>query len=201
MAPAIETASRLFGELFGKPCEVAGLTMADQLQFWQWQNRVAIAVKAEAIMKAHSIARRVLPTGFLLQFVRDSGDIADDNLQTAWANLLASATESDANDHVAFVHSLKQLSPIDAIVLTTLIDAGPEEPKTKPAAIAKLLGLSKEQVAMSYAVFEHLGFFTPTRSRLKTYAIRFIRACFANDEALDLYLERQSSLPYGVVVD
>ena len=147
------------------------------------------------------IPARVLTPDFFLPFVRDCGDASDESLQDAWARLLASAVEDDDCEHVAFVHALKNLSGTDIKVLDCLISIGYMERDKRADAIANELGLTPERVRMSIQIFEHLGFFTPTSRRLKGFAVAFVRACVADNAALEKYLEAQKQAPSTIVAD
>ena len=197
----IETACNLLEAVLGQPCEAVGGLLTDQIHAWQWKRRIAILEEAESILARKGIASRVLPPAFAIPFLRESGDSADENLQTAWANLLASAVESDQNCHIGFVHTLKQLSPADALVLAAMFELGPVPPSEQVDRLADATGLEREIVVMSFADFERLGFFTPTRKRLKSFAFHFARACFENHDAIELYREKQGELPTTPIAD
>jgi hypothetical protein len=190
LAPAIETTCRLIESLVGEPCKVIGATLADQFTFWQWLNRVNIAGKVEKILEERKVAARVLPPDFIFPAIRECGDAADDDLQTAWARLLAGAIEDDKNARVAFVHTLKQLSPTDAKVLTTIVERGPESTK-RIKQIAAAMGLAPEVALASLATLRHLGFFSVGGKRLTDFGILFCKACFANHDAVDQYVKTQ----------
>ena len=187
----IETACKLFESLLGQPVEVAGQTVADQIQAWQWSNRVRIAEKVEEKLKRDSIARRVLLPEFLLPLMRDCGDACDDRLQEMWADLLVSAIENQDREHVAFLKTLSQFSPTDARVLNTMLEIQFRKRDERAQAIAEELGIDKSTVKVSLANFEHLGFFTPTQRGLKSFAVLFIRACVRNDDIVDRFIKSQ----------
>ena len=191
LAKPIETACKLVESLLGKPFEVAGESLSDQVQHWQWQNRVRIATKVEKILDDRDIPRRILLPDFLLPLMRDCGDAADDDLQSAWANLLVAAIESDASEHVAFISTLKQLSPLDARVLNALINHGYIKRDERATVIANLLDVDKSLVQLSFDNFVHLGFFSPSQRALRGFAKRFVRAIFGDDDALNKYIESQ----------
>src|SRR5690606_11972383 len=88
---------------------------------WQWRNRVHIAEKTQKILNERQVASRVLPLPFLVPYFRSCGEVEDEQLQDAWARLLAAAITDDAAQHVAFVQTLQQLSPLDVRVLNALI--------------------------------------------------------------------------------
>ena len=105
--PVVETGCKLVESLLGEPCKIAGEMLADQLYFWQWLNRVRMANRADAVMKANGIAVRVLPPGFLVPLLQAAGDVDDPELQEMWANLLASGAADEKHCHPAFIHALR----------------------------------------------------------------------------------------------
>jgi hypothetical protein len=118
--PVVETGCQLLDRLFGKPCEVAGNRVADQIYGWQWANRVRMAARAKVHIEGKGIAPRVLPPGFLIPLVEAAGNIDDPELQDLWARLLASGVESDNCQHPAFVRVLQQISPKEATLLNLI---------------------------------------------------------------------------------
>lgn len=109
-----KSAVGLIDKLLGKPCEVAGAMIADQLYFWQWKNRIKIAEKAQKILKQKEIAAKVLPAGFLVPLLDAAGNVEDETLQDMWASLLVSGVENDQHQHPAFVSILRDCFKMDA---------------------------------------------------------------------------------------
>lgn len=197
----IDTACNLIENLLGQPFKIAGDALSDQVRMWQWQNRLRIADKAKAIMEERRIEERQLHPDFLLPYIKDCGDASDETLQDAWARLLASAVEDEANEHIAFVNILKSMNGMDVRVLRAMIALGYAEPRERAKPIADQLGVSIDLVRMSIANFEHLGFFTPTQRSLKSFATRFINACEGPSEDLDAYLVQQNAAKKSIVMD
>ena len=115
--PLVETACNLIEKLAGRPCEIAGEMLADQLVLWQWQQRIRIFGRAEAIMKTENIAARTIPTGFLLPLLEAAGKIEEDQLQTLWSNLIASAAESETACEASYIETLRGMSCREASLL------------------------------------------------------------------------------------
>lgn len=197
----VDTACKLIEALLGEPFRIAGDALADHVRLWQWKNRLRIVDRAEEIMRRRGIHPRALNADFLLPFIRDCGDTSADTLQDAWARLLSAAVEDESNEHIAFVNTLRNLTACDAQVANCLIDLGYMEPDYRVPAISDRLGLPRDRVQLSIHNLEHLGFFTPTQRRLKGFAVRFLRACVANSEALDKYLQGQHAAKSAVVMD
>jgi hypothetical protein len=118
--PIVQTASRLIEKLAGRPCEIAGEMLADQLYMWQWQQRIRIFHRAEKVMEREGIAARTLPSGFLIPLLAAAGNIEDETLQEMWSNLIASAAESDAGCEPSFIETLKGLSVREARLLQAI---------------------------------------------------------------------------------
>ena len=196
----IDTACKLFESLLGQPVEVAGQTVADQIQAWQWSNRVRIAEKVEEKLKEDSIARRVLLPDYLLPLMRDCGDAGDERLQNMWADLLVSAIDDQDAEHVAFLKTINQFSPNDARALKTMLTIGFRKRDERAKAIASELDMDESSVRVSLANFDHLGFFTPSQRGVKSFAVHFMRACFRDDEMVNRYIDSQDK-GGGVLVD
>lgn len=197
----IETACNLIESLLGRPFEVAGSALADQVQVWQWRNRIRIAERTQSIMERKGIARRVLPPDFLLPLIRECGDTSDETLQEAWARLLSEAVADETVQHVGFIHTLRELTPNDAKVINSLIDLGPIDVKERVPKLAESTGMSPDRVQLSLSNLDRLGFFTPTGTRMKAFAARFLRLCLVEDEKLDKYLASEKEIKRKVVMD
>lgn len=197
----VDTACKLIESLLGKPFEVAGSALADQVQMWQWRNRVRIAERAHQMIEESGIARRVLPPDFLLPLIRDCGDTSDETLQEAWARLLAAAVADDAAQHIGFVHILKQLAPADAKVLDALVKLGPLKVKERADKLAEATELPKDCVKLSLSNLQHLAFFTPTGKRFLSFAVHFLRTCLVDRDKLERYLALEKEMGRGVVRD
>ena len=197
----VKTACDLIESLLGKPFEVAGAALADQVQIWQWRNRIRIAERAQSIMEQKGIARRILPPDFLLPLIRECGDTSDETLQEAWARLLSGAVADETARHVGFIHTLSQLAPNDTKVLNKWIELGPIERKERIPKLAEATGMSPDCVRLSLGNLQRLGFFTPTGRRLRDFGVRFLRVCLVENEKLDKYLALQKELKPIAVAD
>ncbi|UUO06945.1 DUF4393 domain-containing protein [Blastopirellula sp. J2-11] len=120
LRPVSEAAASLLEKLLGEPCQLAGGILADQIYVWQWRNRISILHKAQAIVEKDQIAAKVLPPGFLLPLIDAAGNVDEDELQSLWAGLLASAIEDSSSCNKAFVETLRVLGPSDVKILRRL---------------------------------------------------------------------------------
>lgn len=124
--PVIELGCGLLKSLLGKPCQVAGEMMADQVYYWRWRNRVRIAERAAKLLAEREVAAKALPPGFLLPLLERAGDCDDEDLQARWAALIASGVAEERHRHPAYSHLLSQLSRDEAVLLEALGAAAPE---------------------------------------------------------------------------
>jgi len=118
--PIVEEGVKLLDSLFGRSFKIAGEMLADQFHKWQWQNRIRIAARAEQILKQNKIASRVLPKGFLLNFVEKAGNVEDETLQEIWARLLAAAVANDDRQDPLLLSVAERFMPSDAKLLDKL---------------------------------------------------------------------------------
>jgi hypothetical protein len=180
---AVKTGYALLKDLFGKPLQVAGDMLADQIYWWQWENRIRIAHLAEGILAESEVARRVLPPGFLLPLLEACGDVDDASLQDLWAQLLASGVEDDRFQHPMNIDALRRMSGDDAHVLRLLARGKPRDigyPEYD-RALSRLyaLGLSAGPQEPDYSVQKIMHI--PHRRNLTTFGREFYRAVSGED--------------------
>lgn len=65
----VDTVCTLIENLFGEPFKVAGDVLADQVRYWQWNNRLRIIEKAQAKLQERGLPPRPLKPEFFLPFV------------------------------------------------------------------------------------------------------------------------------------
>ncbi|HBE69146.1 MAG TPA: hypothetical protein DDW52_13430 [Planctomycetaceae bacterium] len=118
--PIVETASNLLERLAGKPCEIAGEIVADQLYAWQCARRISIFNKASENLKRERIDPRTIAPGFLMPLLEAAGNIDDEELQKLWANLLVSAVESDSAQVSNYIETLRGITRVEAQLLTSI---------------------------------------------------------------------------------
>jgi len=189
-APAIETLSTLTGALLGKPFEETGGLIADKINSWRVANADRINQKRRRIQEDRGIHPRALPPSFAIPAIQEASNAVDDELQETWAQLLASAVDDDANQRVAFVHALKQMSPNDAKLLRTIVEHGPEIIDNEKD-MADKTGLKVADAVASLATLRYLGLFSVSGARLSDFGAMFCRACFANPEAVERFVQQQ----------
>jgi len=197
----VGTACNLIESLLGEPFKIAGDALADHVRMWQWENRLRIIDRADEIMRQRGIHHREMHPDFLLPFMRDCGDISSESLQETWARLLTAAIENESNEHIAFINTLRNLAATDVLVINCMIEMGYIHRDHRVAAISDRLGIPTDRVHLAIHNFEHLGFFTPTQSRLKGFAVHFLRACVCDNTTLDQYIDGQRAAKRVLVTD
>jgi hypothetical protein len=197
----IETGCKLIENILDIPTKRLGDIMGDQISYWQWLNRLRIAELAAKKLKEKGIVAHSLPLDFAVPLLRECGDAEDPNLQEWWADLLASAVGSEPLRHVAFIHTLKSMSPADVKFLVSMLSNEPMRRDGRCEMIAKVSGMSVEQANISFHNLERLGFFTPTASKLKGFAFDFLSACYPHPDRISLYEEKQTKLGGHLVAD
>lgn len=121
--PVVKSGCKLMEDLLGKPCEVVGGMLTDQLYAWQWRNRIRIANRAKEILEKEGVAASVMPTGFFLPFLNASGNTEDPTLQELWAQLLASAATNETHRKIAFIKRIEELTSEEALMLASIYSA------------------------------------------------------------------------------
>jgi len=201
MGRSYDLACKLIENVLDVPTKRFGDLLGDIVSHWQWRNRLKIADRARQILLSRGINPRALPPDFVVPFLRESGDASDESLQEAWAELLASAVDDDTFAGVAFVNTLHSMSPADIRFLNALLETRHVGREGRVEAVVGATCLTEKQAVMSLHNLERLGFFTPTRKRLKGFAIDFLQACSPNRALVDEFRRKEDELPRAVVMD
>lgn len=112
--PIIDSGVEFIRNLLGEPTKLTGQLLSDQIRGWQWENRVLIAAKAAEICKRSPQTKLVPPPDFVLPFLEAAGNVCNPDLQSLWAELLASAHHKEAAQKPIFISLLRQMSVADA---------------------------------------------------------------------------------------
>lgn len=187
----VDTACTLIEHLLGEPFKVAGDVLADQVRYWQWNNRLRIIEKAQEKLQERGLLPRALRPDFFLPFVEESGGAEDADLRNLWAELLVSAVENPETEHVAFVHVLQNMNGNDARVLDAMIRLGHQRKTGRNQKIVEETGMDTKVVYLSVENLQRLGFFSPYGNKMGGFGASFIRACGVAKDALPHYLEQQ----------
>jgi Abortive infection alpha len=123
----------IFGDL---PKDLVGLLAADRVAVWRREHLAVIWHKAKERLRERGIeAPAVAPLKLLGPILSAAADENREELQDLWARLLAAALSPDrqARFRLAFISTLKQMDPFDAVVFSALVEAGGA--KLSPSAL------------------------------------------------------------------
>jgi hypothetical protein len=114
------TVAELVEGLLGEPFRVAGGVLFDQLQVWQWRNRIRIMRRSRDLL-AETASTGVAPPSFLLPLLDAAGTVDEPSLQELWAQLLAAGVRTEEARHPMYISTLRQLSSDDAKFFEELV--------------------------------------------------------------------------------
>lgn len=80
-------------------------------------------------------------------------------------------------------------------------DAGKWSKESQAQQLSELTSFGLDQVKRSLSNLERLGFFTPTRKRLKPFAAHFLHACMNSDSCVDKFFAEQEKLARLLIRD
>lgn len=119
----VKDAGPFLKKVFGPLVEDAVGVVADRVKFYRLKNFLSLVDKVEHLLQARSIhtPRPVRPS-FAIPLIEAATLEDDDSLQQCWANLLTNSMDPTVGEppRTAFISILKDLSPIDAYVLSYL---------------------------------------------------------------------------------
>ncbi len=155
------------------------------------RNWARLGQKTEAILKQRGVTGNVddLSPSIALPLLSAAVDETRDELQDLWARLLANAMDPARANRVRqrFIAAVKQMDPLDAVVLQKLSDAKPEMMPNARDFLAKELNVRPEEIEVSvenlYRIgcFEHANVQVSIRSQptapLTSFARELMRAC------------------------
>jgi hypothetical protein len=120
--PVVQAAVDLAKRMLGKPCDLIGEVLADDMRYWKWANQVRIFHRAAEKLKAKSTAGHPVPPSFLFPLLEASGMVDDEFLQELFAELVARANSDDSVRQPLILDTLKRLSPEDSLALKGIRD-------------------------------------------------------------------------------
>jgi Abortive infection alpha len=147
-------------ETFGTvPEDLAGLLGGDWLKVRRAENFVHIVGKArERIRVRHVIPKRPR-LSILVPLVAAAADEESDELQDIWARLLAAAADPVRTGLVrlAFVDTVKNMDPLDALVLQEVSQKQQQPSSFNPIEfLASKLGVTHDEIIVSYNNLERI---------------------------------------------
>lgn len=113
-----------FLQVISAPAKEIGELLADEVRSFRFSNQIRILNKARTKLRESGISAGKVPFRLLVPLL-DSGSLEEEEaMLDRWANLLANAANPNRSGDIklAYVEVLKQLSPIDAVVLDKLYD-------------------------------------------------------------------------------
>ncbi len=135
---AIE-AARSFGRVIKGPIDDLIGMVQDRVRFARWDRQLALADKADAIMKARGLSKptRELPLNFAVPLLTTAVLEEDDELQSTWARLLVNAGDAatEMELRTAYVEILRGMSGFDVKTLAAMAKATLAVPSGKPRAV------------------------------------------------------------------
>jgi hypothetical protein len=144
--------------------ELSGI-LADRVNFWRFKNKVRIILKAKKFLEEKGIdPQRALP-GTVIPLIEAAGDADDDRLSDMFAALLAThvSPSGDTRVHPSYAKVLAQLSPLDARVLSEVLEdvcqpGRDYHKRVFPAdRLAGVLGVPLASVVLSLQNIRRLG--------------------------------------------
>jgi hypothetical protein len=115
--PIIEEGVGLFHELLGKPLQIAGGMIQDQVYAWRLARGAEAFAKTAKVMRELGVKPKQLPPGFLIPFFEAASVADDEDIHDLFANLLAAAVAADVYQHPIFRHALSQMNADEARIL------------------------------------------------------------------------------------
>jgi Abortive infection alpha len=145
----------IFGDL---PKNLLGLLVGDRVKARRIEKAAVLWKKCQERLRDLGVAEPEPPSlKFALPILAAGVDEENEGLQDLWARLLATAMDPARRDEMrqAFVETVKQMDPMDALVLEVIRKNGyaPWTPNGR-AAIAASLSCSDEEVVVS---LQHLA--------------------------------------------
>ncbi len=116
-----------FGRIVKGPIDELVGIVEDRVRFARWKRQLALAEKADVIMKARALTKptRELPLNFAVPLLTSAILEDDDELQETWARLLVNAGDAttEIELRVAYVEILKGMSAFDVRNLSRMAEA------------------------------------------------------------------------------
>jgi len=125
---AINVADKLgqfFARIMKEPIDATCGMLADTLKYKRWERQVALMEKAEKIIveKKLSLSFRQTSPKLALPIFQNASIEDEESLHDIWAKLLVASIDPEMkNPRTAFIDIIKQLDPLDVIILKELFE-------------------------------------------------------------------------------
>lgn len=185
----LESAGKFFGPILN---DYVGLHGADKLHFRRMENFARMAKESQAYIESLDPKRISEPSpSVMLPLLKASADEERQELRDLWAKLLANAAvDGGAKVRREFFETVKNMEPIDALILETfdhLTVARPNPATKQIPAIATLIvpkgiqvGLNNINIQIALEALQKLGCANTTTVgpwHLTAYGRAFREAC------------------------
>jgi hypothetical protein len=165
----------IFGDL---PRDLMGLLIGDRVKARRIENAVNFSKKLQERLEAQA-AQEPPSLKFAIPILAAAVDEENEGLQELWARLLATAMDPARRDEMrqTFVETVKQMDPMDALVLEAIRKNGGEQ--WQPSGVQVVVAshsCSREEVIVSFqhlAKLECIDFMDRTGSRFNPYLTAF----------------------------
>lgn len=107
--------------------ELGGI-LTDTVKYWRFKNQVSIIKKAKNVLDENNLSKQNIPLKTLVPLLEGASLEEEESMQTRWANLLANAVSGAIEVTPSYVEILKELSPVEALLLDKLHDEASKEP-------------------------------------------------------------------------
>jgi hypothetical protein len=151
---AAQNASRFINRVLGKPIEDAtGLLITDPLRAARILTQDWYARRVTEKLRERNIREeqlKAVPPNIAVPLLEAAQDEARDELREIWARLLTNAMDPNRSSRVRleFIETLKQLNPLDALVLNELVTTPNMSPNSREF-LAGRLGVSRDEIVVS----------------------------------------------------
>lgn len=110
-----------FSAVLGEPAAELGGLLTDRLRYLRFKQMLKLMNRASELLEAKGIQPQQVPRRVLMPLL-EAGSLEDDpEIMELWAQLLASAAESPANVPPSFPEVLRQLEPVEAKLLSSVV--------------------------------------------------------------------------------
>jgi Abortive infection alpha len=171
LVKTVRDASGYFTDIFGDiPKDLLGYPIGDRLKARRIERIAILWKKTRERLQDRGVAEPEPPSlKYAIPLLQAAADEENEELQDLWSRLLAAAMDPSRRDTMrqSFVHAVKQMDPMDALVLKTIHESGPANPNVNGRdVITKKLNCLADEVFVSCEHLASLGTASPFWTRL-----------------------------------